>query len=217
MRSVWVFGSGGHAKTVIDTLRAMGEWDITGLLDDDRKRWGMEIAGISVRGGISEESITRFGIERAVIAIGSNAARARTANQFTHLISWVGAVHPSAYLASGVHLGAGVVVFAGTVVQPDTMIGDHAILNTMCGVSHDSVIGDFAHVGPGAHLAGNAKIGEGAFLGVGSCVLPGRTVGAWATIGAGGVVVTDIPERAIAKGVPARFGSGRPLGDALMP
>jgi sugar O-acyltransferase (sialic acid O-acetyltransferase NeuD family) len=217
MRSVWVFGSGGHAKTVIDTLRAMGDWDITGLLDDDRGRWGMEIMGIPVRGNISEESIARFGIERAVVAIGSNTARARTANRFAHLVSWVNAVHPRAYLASGVHLGAGSVVFAGTVVQPDTTIGDHVILNTMCGVSHDSVIGDFAHVGPGVHLAGNAKIGEGAFLGVGSCVLPGRAVGAWATIGAGGVVVTDVPERVIAKGVPARVENTRLLGDAFTP
>jgi sugar O-acyltransferase (sialic acid O-acetyltransferase NeuD family) len=217
MRLVWVFGSGGHAKTVIDTLRAMGEWDITGLLDDDHERWGMKLLGIPVRGGISEESIARFGIEHAVIAIGSNTARARIANQLAHRISWATVVHPTAYVASGVQIGAGAVIFAGAVVQPETVIGVHAILNTMCGVSHDSVIGGFAHIGPGAHLAGNVKIGEGAFLGVGSCVLPGRTVGAWATIGAGGVVVTDIPNQVTAKGVPARFERSRLLVDDLTP
>lgn len=205
MKPVWVIGSGGHAKGVIDTLRAMREWDVVGSLDDDRGRWGSEVLGVPVRGDASEEALARFAIEYAVIAVGSNSARARIAGRLAHRVSWVSAVHPTAYLASGIRLGEGCVVFPGAVVQPSSVVGDHAILNAMCSVSHDGSVGTFAHVGPGAHLAGNVTIGEGAFLGVGCCVLPGHVVGSWATVGAGAVVVTDIPDAVTAKGVPARF------------
>jgi sugar O-acyltransferase (sialic acid O-acetyltransferase NeuD family) len=208
MKPVWVLGAGGHAKVVIDTLRATGAWDVVGLLDDDGARWGTEYLAIPVEGEISDQLIGRFGVEFAVIAIGSNYARAKIATRLTHTISWVNAIHPTAHLASGVRLGVGCVVCSGTIVQPDAVIGDHAILNTMCSVDHDGIIGKFAHIGPGAHLGGNVKVGEGALLGVGSCVAPGRMVGAWAMVGAGAAVVNDIPKGVTAMGVPARFDVG---------
>jgi acetyltransferase-like isoleucine patch superfamily enzyme len=51
---------------------------------------------------------------------------------------------------------------------------------------------------------GPIRIGDGAWLGYAVIVLAGVHVGAGAVIGAGSVVVRDIPENAIAAGVPAR-------------
>lgn len=47
-------------------------------------------------------------------------------------------------------------------------------------------------------------IGEDSDLGVGCVVLPGVTIGRGAVIGAGAVVAEDIPDYAVAAGVPAR-------------
>ena len=47
-------------------------------------------------------------------------------------------------------------------------------------------------------------IGDDSDLGVGCVVLPGVTIGRGAVIGAGAVVNEDIPEYAVAAGVPAR-------------
>ncbi len=47
-------------------------------------------------------------------------------------------------------------------------------------------------------------LGDGCDVGVGAIVLPGVTVGRGAQIGAGAVVTRDVPEYAIAAGVPAR-------------
>lgn len=208
MRPLWVIGAGGHAKVVIDTVRAAGEFDVAGVLDDDRRLWGGEVLGVSIPAGLSDESVARFGIERAIIAIGSNRVRAEIAGRFAGRLAWAGAVHPAATVAPGVRIGEGTVILAGAVVQPDTVIGRHAILNTACSVDHDGDVGDFVHIAPGVHLAGNVVLKEGAFLGIGSVVVPGRRVGAWATIGAGGVVVRDIPDGVTAKGIPATFGVG---------
>jgi len=47
-------------------------------------------------------------------------------------------------------------------------------------------------------------IGDGAFLGIGSIVLMGVTIGANAYVAAGSVVTTDVPERTLVAGNPAR-------------
>jgi UDP-perosamine 4-acetyltransferase len=205
MKLVWVFGSGGHSKVVIDTLRASGTYEVAGALDDDPERWGTDVLGVPVLGGPSPEAIARFGIDWAVIAIGSNRSRAAISKRFSGGPSWASVVHPRAYVAPGVRIGAGTVIFAGAIVQPGAILGDHVILNTGCSIDHDCIIDDFSHVAPGAHLCGRVRVGRGAELGAGSSVTPGRTVDAWSIVGAGGVVVRDIPAGVTAKGVPARF------------
>ena len=204
MRPIWIIGASGHANVVIDTLRTLGTFDVVGVLDDDPSRLGTEILGLPVRGEASLESIDRFGIEQAIIAIGSNRARAAVDRRLTGRVSWATAIHATAHLAPGVRIGEGTVVFAGAIVQPGSVIGLHVILNTACSVDHGGSIGDFVHVAPGVRLAGNVQIGEGALLGIGCSVIPERTIGAWATIGAGGVVVDDIPPDVTAKGIPAK-------------
>lgn len=205
MRPIWVVGSGGHAKVIIDTLRAAGTYEVAGLLDDDPRRLGASVLGIAVRDRASPESVARLGIEHAILAVGANRARAEIASRLAGLVSWAVAIHPRAYLAPGVRIGAGTVVFAGAVVQPDSTIGTHVILNTSSSVDHDCVIGNFAHVAPGVHLAGGVAIGEGSLLGIGGNVLPGCSIGPWVTIGAGALVVQDVPGGVTAKGVPARL------------
>ena len=51
---------------------------------------------------------------------------------------------------------------------------------------------------------GGISVGDGAWIGFGVTVLQGVTIGDGAVIAAGSVVVHDIPENAIAAGIPAR-------------
>lgn len=48
------------------------------------------------------------------------------------------------------------------------------------------------------------RIGAGSWLGTNSVVLPGVTIGRHVAVGAGSVVTTDLPDNAVAVGVPAR-------------
>jgi sugar O-acyltransferase (sialic acid O-acetyltransferase NeuD family) len=205
MRPLWVIGAGGHAKVVIDTARASGLFDVVGVLDDDPTREGSEILNVPVLGPGTRELLSSRGVDLAIVAVGSNAARVEIVNQLEGTVSWATIVHPHAYVAPGVRLGEGAVVFAGAVIQPDVSIGRHSIVNTSSSVDHDCVVGDFAHIAPGARLAGGVRVGMSSLVGIGSCVIPGRKVGRSVTIGARAVVIHDVPDHCTAVGVPARW------------
>lgn len=194
-----VVGAGGHAKVVIATLHAAGQ-AVAGVLDDRTELWGKFVLGCPVLGGL--ERLDRAP-GRAVLAIGSNAARRHIAGRFPRT-EWVGVVHPAATVHESVSLGVGTVVFAGAVIQPSARLGRHVIVNTGATVDHDCELGDYVHLAPGAHLAGGVQLEEGAFLGVGCAVTPGIQVGPWTTVGAGGVVIRSVPAKSVAVGVPAR-------------
>ena len=193
-----ILGAGGHGKVALATAQAAGHL-VSAVYDDDARHWGTSILGIRVEGPFEKIPV---GVP-AVVAVGSNAIRARLAGIYD--LDWQTLVHPRAFVHSSAKLGPGTVVFAGAVVQPDAQIGCHAVINTCASVDHDAHMGDFSFLGPGARLAGAASIEEGAFLGINAAVLPGRAVGAWAIVGAGATVIEDIPPRATAVGVPARI------------
>ena len=207
METVWVIGGGGHAKVVIATLLAAGEFKVAGVLDDDPTRRGEKVLGVEIVGDTRLATLARLEVKRAVIAIGSNSARAAVADRCGDRLTWASVVHPRAYLAPGVTIGEGTVVLAGAIVQPDTVVGRHAILNTACSVDHDSVLGDFTHIAPGARLAGGVRVATGSLIGLGAVLLPGRSIGSWATVGAGSVVIRDVPDRTVVKGVPGCSGA----------
>jgi acetyltransferase-like isoleucine patch superfamily enzyme len=63
---------------------------------------------------------------------------------------------------------------------------------------------DAAIMDQGAYSKGPIRIGDHVWIGTGAIILDGVTIGAGAIIGAGAVVTKDIPENAIAAGVPAK-------------
>lgn len=139
----------------------------------------------------------------AFVSIGNNAVRERIFCE-NRLLEAPCLVHPSAIVSPRSQLGTGVLVVAGAIVNISSEIGDGVILNTGCTVDHDCRIGSFVHISPGAHLAGRVTVGARSWIGIGACVREGVTIGSDVTIGAGAAVVSDIPNRVVVAGVPAR-------------
>ena len=195
-----LIGAGGHAKVIVDILKASGK-QIAGFYDDHPQA---ELEDLTLLGKI--EDITNDQPEyRFIIAIGNNEVRKKIAAQLEGLGCKIGtAIHPAAIIGSNVEVGEGTVVMANCVINHSASIGAHCIINTAATVDHDCKIKDFVHLSPGAHLAGNESIGSGSHIGIGSSVIQSVKVGAGSVIGAGGVVINNIPDHTVAVGCPAK-------------
>lgn len=200
---VILLGAGGHAKVVIEILRAAGE-TVAGLLDADSTP--REVLSAPVIGDDGQlPQLYAAGHRRAFVALGANGLRRRLAGDLQSLgFELVNAISPAAKVSPSARLGRGVAIMPGAVVNAQAQIGDCAIINSGAVVEHDCRVGAGAHIGPGAVLAGSCQVGEEALVGAGACVIPDRKIGAGAVIGAGASVTRDVSDGLRVGGTPAR-------------
>ena len=202
-----VYGAGGHAKTVLATLEAQGQYGIIGLLDDDESRHGTAFYGYPILGGREQlKRLRKQGLCRAVVAVGDNFRRAELARLLKEQgFQLVPAIHPTATLLRGSRIGEGAVVLVNAFVGADATIGDNAIVSVGVVVGHDSIVGSWVQLAPGVCLGGEVKVGDFSLVGLGASVLPRVTVGRQVVVGANAVVIDDLPDGVTAVGIPARI------------
>lgn len=199
-----LFGSGGHAKVVLEAIRARTADREVLVVDDDPARVGRLVLDARVAGDRAW-ALSKARGAKAALGIGDNRAR-------IDLLQWLTAngfnpepvVHPSAIVGASARIGAGAFIAAGAIVVADAQIGAGAIVNTGASVDHDCLVGAGAHIGPGARLCGNVTVGALSLVGVGTAVRPGVSIGANCVVGAGSAVIGDLPPDGIYAGCPAR-------------
>jgi sugar O-acyltransferase (sialic acid O-acetyltransferase NeuD family) len=201
--AVIVFGGGGHGKTIIELLQAIGNFRITGIIDDGIPA-GEKILGIEVLGGAQAlPALYRQGIRQAINAVGGISSPAARRKVFELLaqegFSCPALAHPSAVVEPSAVLSDGVQVFSHAYIGSQARLGFGVIANTGVVVSHDCVVEDYANLSPGALLAGGVRVGQGALIGMGVTVNLGVAVGAGARLGNGATVISDVPQNGIVK------------------
>lgn len=220
MADIIVLGAAGHASVVIDVVERADEHRIVGLLDPGHEI-GETVHGYPILGGdedlpgLAEER----GVEGCLVAVGDNWHRHRIASAVEEKnpeIQFVSAVHPGAEIGRDVVIDAGTVVMAGAVVNTGSRIGRHCIVNTSASIDHDCVLEDWSSVAPGATLGGNVRVGAFSAVSLGARVIHEREIGEHTVVGAGAVVVEDLPDRAVAYGVPAREVRSREPGEPYL-
>jgi len=201
-----IIGAGGHSKIVIEILEENNEFNILGLLDDNKDTHGKLILGKRVLGDI--ESIKNYNPSnlRFVISIGNNQIR-RTL--FNKIIEWgylpANVISKHAVISKYAELGNGLIINAGVKIHPDVRIEDNVIIGLNATISHDAVVERDVHISPGVHLTGNVYIETGVDIGTGAVVIPKVKIGRDSIIGAGAVVTKDIKNNSLAVGVPAEI------------
>lgn len=185
---MYLYGASGHAKVIIDVLRANNE-PIEALFDDN------EILTDLMNYPVLRPSEVCGPL---IISIGANQTRKRIAGSLK--VDFGKAVHPSVILSPEALIGEGTVAMQGGIIQSCVTVGKHCIINTGTSVDHECVVEDFVHLSPHTTLCGNVYIGEGTWIGAGSIILPGVRIGKWSIIGAGSVVTKDVPDCVLAVG-----------------
>lgn len=207
--SVVGLGAGGHAKVVIEILRADSRFKLAGMLDRNFEKMQDGLMGVPVLGDDSllPEMLKR-GVEGFFIGVGGagdNSPRRRLYElALAEGLRPVCAIHRQAIISASAQLGEGLTVMAGVIVNACAHIGANVIINSGAIIEHDCVVGDHVHIATGARLAGTVYVDEGAHVGVGASVRENVRVGRNSVVGAGTVVVEDVPDNLVVIGNPAR-------------
>lgn len=198
---VALYGTGGHASVVLNTLLASARV-LEAVFDDGPD--ARLFAGLPVKPGVLRRERGIFAPPSCpmIVCIGQNESRALIAQ--TIGATFTTAVHPSAQLGSDMHVGEGTVIFHRAVVMGHGRIGAHVIINTAAVIGPDAVIDDFAHISPGACLGDAVHVGAGSHVGAAAVVAPGVRIGHWCTVGAGAIVESDVADGTTIVGNPGR-------------
>ena len=99
-------------------------------------------------------------------------------------------------------IGANTVIDRGGL--GDTVVGDHAKIDTLVRVGHNAHIETNAIVTAGAVVGGSSRIGAGSYIGLNAVIRDQVVVGAGAFVAMGAVVIRDVAPGSTVAGCPAK-------------
>lgn len=198
-----IYGGGGHAKSLIELIRAEGKYHVAGILDDHLPA-GSLILGVPVLG--NAEYLLRLkpqGIGLCVNAVGGIGDISPRLKIYEKILA-AGlhvptVIHPRACIEPSARLAEGQQLFFNCYVGSDVQTGFACIVNTGSILSHDCVLGDYVNISPGAILAGAVEVGERTLIGMGVTVNLGVKVGKGVRIGNSAVIKADVPDGSIVR------------------
>lgn len=198
----------GIIRAINADVTTSARWRVLGFVDDypnDFNVHQVERLGVPFLGGTDRLARCPPGTHLS-LGVGEPWLRRETHGQIEHFgLPAATIVHPAADIGTDCSVEAGLVAAGGARVTTNVRLGRHVHLNQNCTVGHDTTLGDFVSVNPLAAVSGYCTLADGVMVGTTAAVLPRLQVGADARIGAGACVVHDVPARAVAKGVPARW------------
>jgi sugar O-acyltransferase (sialic acid O-acetyltransferase NeuD family) len=220
MERIIIIGSGGHAKVIIDIVKAANLHQLIGLIDPFRKP-GEATLGLPVLG--CEEDlpllVSEHQIDGIIIGIGDNFLRAEISSRVSKILpgmQFIKAIHPDASIGIDVEIGDGTVIMAGARINPCCRIGRFCILNTNSSLDHDSTMENYSSLAPQSSTGGNCRIGTCAAVSIGAAISHGITIGEHTVIGAGATVIRDVAPYRVAFGVPAKEKRDRTAGEKYL-
>lgn len=123
-----------------------------------------------------------------------------------------------AVVFEGAVIGENCNICAHTLVENGVTVGNNVTVKSGVFLWEGTVIADNVFIGPNATFTNDAMprskvypeafsgitVKQGASIGANATILPGVTIGQEAMVGAGAVVVSDVPDRAVVVGNPAK-------------
>ena len=168
MKSIILFGGGGHCKSVIDVIEHEGKYKIAGIIDKP-ENLGLKVLGHEVIGTDADMAILFKKYKYALVTIGQINTGQLRANLYKKIkkigFSLPVIISPSAYVSPHSSLQEGTIIMHHALINSNVKIGVNCIINSKVLVEHDCLIGDSCHLATGSIVNGGVKIASGSFIG----------------------------------------------------
>jgi len=114
-------------------------------------------------------------------------------------------IHPSAYVAPGVHQSPGCIVMPLVCISSGASLGKGCLIHVGATVGHNSVVGDYCHLAAQSCLGSFVTLKQGVHIGLNATVREHVTLEEYSALGMGSVLLQDTKEKEIWVGNPARY------------
>lgn len=187
-----IIGFGGHARSIADSIKSTGDYNIVGYTDIVDRRCQYNYLG-------TDDNLKKIfdeGIPNAVIGIGfvdDYTIRDNVIDKAKEIgFSFPTIIDTSAVIADDCFIGDGCFIGKNTVINAATVIDEFSIINTGAIIEHDNKIGAYSHIAVGALLCGEVSVGHHTLIGAGSTVIQCKNIGNNCIIGAGSLVIANV-------------------------
>jgi sugar O-acyltransferase (sialic acid O-acetyltransferase NeuD family) len=205
MSELILIAASGLAREVLAMVRASGQYDVAGLLDDDEEINGVSVDGAPVLGSIDDAPYYTHAL--LLVCLNSGRARETVVERLTAMgiqnSRYATAVDPSVQYPEGCRIGRGTILLRNVTLTASVTLGSHVVAMPSVTFTHDDDVADFASFAAGVSLGGGVRIGRAACLGMNSCVRERTSVGDYTTVGMGAAVLSNVPNGETWVGVPA--------------
>lgn len=197
MKKLIIFGAGGFAKEVADTIgrinRINNTYKILGFIDEREELHRTEINGLPVLGG--DEIAIKMAKEEqiyGVLGLSSSKIKRAIVRKMGDLIEWETIVDPTGCISSSSQIGRGTVIQPFSIIGPNVKVRDFCTINCRCTIGHDSLVENYVSAMVSCDISGNVCVKEDVYLGSGVKIIPSVTIGKGVTVGAGATVVKSV-------------------------
>ena len=170
MKNIAIIGSGGHANSLIDLINSSKNYKIIGYFD---KKINNKIK-LKYLGDDNQIKNNQFDFAAMGIGLALQPKhKMQIINKYLKIgIRFPKLIHKFSYVSRTSKIEDGVQIFAGSVINSNTEIKCHSVINTGSIVEHDCYIGEYCFVCPGSIVLGSSKIGKNTIIGSKNIILP---------------------------------------------
>ena len=196
----------GLAREVLLTVRASGQYDVLGILDDDPQLLDVLIDGAPVLGALEDAAMFPKALFAVCLPIGRDreAVVERLTQSGVEGNRYGTVLDPDIRLPDDCRIGPGSILLRHATVGPQVSLGSHTVVMPSVTLGWALQAGDFTTFSAGSSLGEGVRLGRGVHIGVNAGVADGLSVGDYSSVGMGSAVVQDVPEYETWVGVPAR-------------
>jgi len=201
-KNIVIFGGGGHAKSCLDVLYGLPEFNVLGFLDtnlNNKLIFGYKNLLIE-----NEIRSIRNSSDSACIGVGF----IKNLKLRNNIIDEVNALNfklpkiisKKSYVSNFSNLEDGTIVMHGVLINSAVNISSNCIINSKSLIEHDCTISSNVHISTGVTLNGGVNIGSNSFIGSGSIINQGVTIGKNCIIGSMTKISKDLKDFSIIDG-----------------